>query len=140
MKKHKDGTLPKQTSDVWVFGSNDAGIHGAGAAKIARTIYDRPNGANTAYGLYTSSNLQESYAIATKDEYFNVHSLSYIRPQVDIFISYVIANSRKEFFLTRLGCGLAGYEDEQIAPMFTDLKDSLNLSFPESWAVILENK
>lgn len=67
-KYHKDGTMPPETHWVWVFGSNLSGIHGAGAAKIANKVYDRPYGVNTAVGIYSSSNLQESYAIPTKDQ------------------------------------------------------------------------
>lgn len=131
---HKDGSMPKETWTVFVFGSNLAGIHGAGAAKVANKIYDRPYG--TGVGFYQSCNLQESYAIPTKNEKIRRLSLDEIQKHVDTFIEFAYNNSSKTFFVTRVGCGLAGYLDSEIAPMFRGCNQNCN--FPEQWKQYLE--
>lgn len=124
MRFHRDGTLPTN-GEIFVFGSNLAGIHGAGAAKVARELF----GAQRGQGQGLCGN---SYAIATKDENFNVIDLETIARKVRIFNLYTQMSSQSEarWFVTRVGCGLAGYSDSQIAPMF---KDAINCSFAESW-------
>jgi hypothetical protein len=128
MKFHKDGTLP-QNGEVFVFGSNLAGIHGAGAAKIAHQKFGAIYGAGM--GL-----MGRSWAIPTKDKLLNTLSLSDIERHIHIFV-----NDAPKFFpehnwfVTRVGCGLAGYKDEQIAPMFRGAK---NCSFAEEWRPYLE--
>lgn len=130
-KFHIDGSLPKRTHYVWVFGSNLSGIHGAGAAKIAHTIYNRPY--YTEHGTYVSGNLQESYAIPTKSVTLTVLPIKIIQLYVDVFIRHVELNENKEFFVTRIGCGLAGYKDSDIAPLFSKLSNRNNVSFAEEW-------
>lgn len=121
---HRDGTLPTN-GEIFVFGSNLAGIHGAGAAKVAREMFGAQQG--TGQGL-----CGHSYAIATKDENFNVIDLETIARAVKYFNIYTQLTSQANtlWFVTRVGCGLAGYSDSQIAPMF---KDAINCSFAESW-------
>lgn len=136
MKFHVDGTLPPETHWVWVFGSNLAGIHGGGAARVAHKIYDRPYGFNTAFGLHTSINLQESFAIPTKDTSIRTLPLYYIEEFVEMFRDYVEEHPNKMFFVTRIGCQLAGYENSDIAPMFKGFPD--NCSFAEEWREFLE--
>lgn len=131
MRFHKDGTLPPQTHWVWVFGSNLAGIHGGGAARVAKDIYNRPYGTETAEGLYTSYNLQESYAIPTKDRRLQSLQLDQIQHHVEIFRKHVEENPSKIYFVTRIGCVLAGYENEDIAPMFKGFPH--NCSFADEW-------
>lgn len=87
-----------------------------------------------------SSNLRESYAIPTKDEQIRTMSINEIRPYVDQFIEFVKANPRKHFFVTRIGCGLAGYKDSEIAPLFGELTDVDNVSFAENWKPFLKKK
>lgn len=121
---HRDGTLPTN-GEVFVFGSNLAGIHGAGAAKVARDVF----GAQQGIGQGLNG---RSYAIATKDKDFNVLDLETIAHAVKYFNLYTQLSSEAStmWFVTRVGCGLAGYSDSQIAPMF---KDAINCSFAESW-------
>lgn len=133
---HKDGTLPKQTHHCFVFGSNLAGIHGAGAARIAHDIFNRPYG--NGIGYYVSENLQSSFAIPTKDENIQTMRLSEIIPYVKEFIQFVTNNPQKQFFITRIGCGLAGYQDHVIAPLFSDLNGYMNVSFAEEWKEYIE--
>lgn len=122
MKFHRDGTLPTN-GEIWVFGSNLAGIHGAGAARVARDQFGAPLGAGM--GL-----MGKSYAIPTKDKYLNTLDLAYIELFVDHFKDFTNLYYPVEFFVTRVGCGLAGYRDEDIAPLF---KGAMNCSFAEEW-------
>lgn len=126
---HPDGTLPNDDS-IFVFGSNLAGIHGAGAALIARKYY----GAKIGFGIGLHG---RSYAIPTKDENIKTLEINKIRPFVEDFIKFTKQNPDKRFFITRIGCGLAGYKDGDIAPMF---KGAINCSFPEEWRLYIEHK
>lgn len=123
---HKDGTLPPN-HEVFVFGSNLAGIHGAGAAKVAQQQF----GAQYGIGKGWQPSYR-SYAIPTKDRNIDTISLEEIKIYVDDFLRltvnpFVVNNG---YFVSRIGCGLAGYKDEQIAPMF---KGAENCSFAENW-------
>jgi hypothetical protein len=130
MEFHKDGKKPRK-NQVFVFGSNKAGRHGAGAAKAAHKHY----GAE----YYTGFGLQgRSYAIPTKDFSIQTLPLEDIKYYVDIFLRFASTNPQMEFMVTRIGCGLAGYEDKDIAPMFKGASD--NCSFAEQWKPFLEEK
>jgi hypothetical protein len=109
---------------VFVFGSNLAGRHGKGAALHARQNY----GAVYGKGSGPQGN---SYAIPTKDEKLNSLPLEAIERYVAAFIRYAKANQNVEFQVTRIGCGLAGYADAQIAPMFKDAP--ANCKLPLNW-------
>lgn len=129
-KFHKDGTLPLN-GEIFVFGSNLAGIHGAGAAKIAHQKF----GAVYGRGLGFQG---RSYAIPTKDYDIRTISLDEIKHYVKIFVDrtnddFIINHG---YFVTRVGCGLAGYTDDQIAPLF---KGARNCSFVEAWRPYLED-
>ena len=123
MKFHKDGSKPLN-GQIFVFGSNLAGIHGAGAALTARLNY----GARLGVGIGITGH---SYAIPTKDENFDCLSLDQIKVYVDTFIEYTKTYPTTTFFITRVGCGLAGNHDSDIAPMFNNCGD--NCSFAEQW-------
>lgn len=126
---HKDGTLPTN-GEIFVFGSNLAGIHGAGAAKVALEKFGAQWGQGQGYqGL--------SYAIATKDKDLNPRDLATIAYAIKIFNigTQISSHANTRWFVTRVGCGLAGFKDEQIAPLF---KDAINCSFAESWRPYLE--
>lgn len=116
------------TKKIFVFGSNLAGRHGAGAAKYARQHY----GAIYGQGIGLQG---DSYAIPTKDHNIETLPLSEIKRYVDMFLAFARSNPKLEFQLTRIGCGLAGYKDEQIAPMFVGLPR--NVIVPEEWAYYL---
>ena len=128
---HKDGTLP-QNGEIFVFGSNLAGIHGAGAAKVAASRF----GAQFGDGIGWMRDFQ-SYAIPTKGYLFDVLPLDIIEKDIKQFVrltkdEFVI---NRGYFVTRVGCGLAGYKDEQIAPLFRGAK---NCSFAEEWRQYLD--
>lgn len=128
-KFHKDGTIPHSPEfslleqPVWVFGSNLAGIHGAGAAKVARELY----GAQWGHGLGMTGH---TYAIATKDDKIENLDFDFIEAQIGLFVEATKRCLQYEWFVTRVGCGLAGYKDEKIAPLF---RGAVNCSFAEQW-------
>lgn len=115
---------------IFVFGSNLAGRHGAGAALYAKihhgAVYGQGRGRQG-----------ESYAIPTKDANINTLPLVEIKREVDLFLEYARNHPEERFFVTRIGCGLAGYENEQIAPMFRDSPP--NCILDNSWNIILNS-
>jgi len=122
MKFHEDGTQAA-AGEIFVFGSNESGIHGAGAAAAALDFY----GAKWGHGFGFSG---QSFAIPTKDWVINSLSLS----QISFYVKRFILVSKiidKQFFITRIGCGLAGYKDCHIAPMFKGIGD--NCDMPIQW-------
>jgi hypothetical protein len=130
MKTHKDGSRPLD-GEIFVFGSNLAGRHGLGAAKAARKYYGAIYGQGI--GLQGSS-----YGIPTKDLFIKTLNLPVIKKHVSDFVQFTNDNPDTSFFITRIGCGLAGYKDDQIAPMFLGLGD--NCSIPEQWEKYLNLK
>ena len=108
MSKEIGGSPPT----IFVFGSNLAGRHGKGAARHARLRC----GAVYGVGVERTGN---AYAIPTKDEKLHTLTLDRIQAYVDEFLQFACAHPDLIFQVTRVGCGLAGYKDEQIAPMFS---------------------
>lgn len=116
---------------ILVFGSNLRGIHGAGCALYARKHY------GAVYGVGVGRTGQ-CYAIPTKDSNIRTLPLDAIFNYVYEFLRYARANPDLRFFVTRIGCGLAGYKDEQIAPMFKGAPDNCDL--PEEWKEYTEER
>lgn len=122
---HTDGSVPdQQDSHVLVFGANLAGRHGCGAARLAYDQYGACYGLGQ--GFYGNS-----YAIPTKDANLNVCSLDLVRHYVDEFKTFAESHPEYQFWVTRVGCGLAGYTNDQIAPMFAGSPS--NCDFPVEW-------
>lgn len=111
-------------SAVFVFGSNLAGRHGKGAALAARNLH----GARYGVGEGRTGN---AYAIPTKTGDLRSRGLAEILTSIEVFKGYARANPGLTFQVTRVGCGLAGYRDEQIGPMFADAPG--NCMLPEEW-------
>jgi hypothetical protein len=105
---------------IFVFGSNLAGRHGKGAALYAR----KHHGAVYGQGRGRQGN---SYAIPTKDSYLETLPLSAIEGYVDRFLAYAADHPELTFQVTAIGCGLAGYKPEQIAPMFENALTNVEL-------------
>jgi hypothetical protein len=111
-------------TDIFVFGSNLAGRHGAGAARYAL----EKKGAV----LFQGEGLQgESYGIATKDDWLRTRGLVEIERSVIEFIRFAELHPELTFDVTPIGCGLAGYKREQIRPMFADMP--ANCRFNATW-------
>lgn len=115
---------------IFVFGANLAGIHGAGAALTAYHKY----GAQMGRGVGLSGN---SYAIPTKNQLMHSLTLPQVKVYVDQFISFAKKNSEMHFKVTQIGCGLAGFSPEEIAPLFKDAPS--NCAFDEKWKPYLGN-
>ena len=113
---------------IFVFGSNLAGRHGKGAALFAK----QNHGAIYGQGIGLQGN---SYAIPTKDKYIKTLPLSEISNHVFDFLVFAEKNPELTFVVTPIGCGLAGYTPEQIAPMFIDAPNNCILP-PEFKAVL----
>lgn len=113
---------------VFVFGSNEAGIHGAGAAKTAMEKYEMPYGKS--YGHYGNA-----FGIPTKNERIQTLDLNVIHLYVNGFIAFAMGRPKLTFKVTRIGCGLAGYNNMDIAPMFRGAPK--NCQFDEAWRVWL---
>lgn len=109
-------------NEVFVFGSNEAGIHGKGAAKTA-IKWGAKYG--TGYGLQGNT-----YAIPTKDKNIQTLSVDRIKPYVDIFIEFVKEHPELTFLVTEIGCGLAGFKPKDIAPLFNEVKELENVHLP----------
>lgn len=108
---------------IFVFGSNLAGRHGKGAALHAR----QHHGATYGQG----EGLQgDSYAVPTKDANLRTLPLDTIAKHVESFLMFA-RQFNATFVVTRIGCGLAGYTDSQIAPMFKDAPS--NCTLPDDW-------
>lgn len=126
---HEDKTAPNPARAIFVFGSNTAGRHGAGAALMAAKHY----GAVAGVGAGAAG---RSYAIPTKNERLEVIPLETVAESAAFFLSYARAHPQERFFVTRVGCGLAGYADAQVAPLFAGA--SANCSFAEAWRPFLQ--
>lgn len=109
---------------IFVFGSNLSGIHGAGAARFALENH----GAKWGQGIGLQGN---SYGIPTKDENIETLPLRQIQKHVDVFMKFAAEHPGLTFRVTRIGCGLAGYTDNQIAPMFAGAPQ--NCELPDGW-------
>ena len=111
--------------DVFVFGSNLAGMHGGGAAMQAFRHF----GAEWGNGVGPQG---QSYAIPTMQG-----GVETIKPYVDDFIEYARECDQNTFYVTRIGCGIAGFTDEEIAPLFDEALDLYNVRLPESFVKII---
>ena len=116
------------SGQVFVFGSNLAGRHGKGAALFAR----QHHGAIYGQGWGRQGN---SYGIPTKDAKLKTLPLSTIKNYVCGFLEHAEQMIHEDFQLTPVGCGLAGYAPEQIAPMFANAPT--NVIIPEEFRLIL---
>lgn len=107
--------------DIFVFGSNLEGNHGGGAAWTAY----RKFGAVMGQGVGLQG---QSYGIPT------MHGgLEAIAPYVDEFVAFAKAHPEMRFLVTRVGCGIAGFSDKEIAPLFSEATDVENICLPRSF-------
>ena len=108
-------------NEIFVFGSNLQGMHGGGAARAAMDRF----GAIWGQGVGMQG---QCYAIPT------MHGgVDAIRPYVDEFIEYAMQHPELTFLVTRIGCGIAGFRDEQMAPLFAPAFNLPNVVLPKSF-------
>lgn len=112
--------------DIFVFGSNLQGMHCGGAARTALQKF----GAVMGQGVGIQG---QSYAIPTMQG-----GVETIKPYVDQFIDLAREWDQNTFYVTRIGCGIAGFTDEEIAPLFDEAYDLYNVRLPKSFAEIIE--
>ena len=110
-----------KSDEVFVFGSNLHGHHGGGAARAAINKF----GAIWGQGVGLQG---QSYAIPTMQG-----GVETIKPYVDQFVNFAKEHTELFFYVTRIGCGIAGFKDSDIAPLFKDAKDVRNICLPESF-------
>ena len=113
-------------NEIFVFGSNLAGMHGGGAARLARIRW----GAVMGQGVGLQG---RTYAIPTMQG-----GPETIKPYVDEFIAFAKAHPELRFLVTEIGCGIAGFTPSQIAPLFAGAADVPNILLPARfWDVLL---
>ena len=112
-------------NEIFVFGSNHAGSHGGGAARFA---YDR-FGAIWGQGVGLQG---QSYAIPTMQG-----GVETIKPYVDQFIRFAKQHPEYKFLVTKIGCGIAAFKIEEIAPLFKDALDVENVILPKDFMEVL---
>ena len=112
--------------EIFVFGSNLKGMHAGGAAYVALEKF----GAKLGQGVGLQG---QSYAIPTMQG-----GVDSIRPYVNEFIAYAQFHTEMKFLVTRIGCGIAGYKDGEIAPLFRNAVNVENIYLPAAWWAILE--
>ena len=111
-------------NEIFVFGSNLEGMHGGGAARLAYNKF----GAIWGQGVGLQG---QSYGIPT------MHGgIEDIKPYVDEFIEFAKSHPELIFLVTRIGCGIAGFRDEEIAPLFKECIEIDNVILPESFVTI----
>lgn len=122
-----------RTGEVFVFGSNEAGKHGKGAAKTARKW-----GAIYGQGVGLQG---QTYGIPTKNRQIKTLPIPAIAIYVKQFIEFAKENKELKFLVVEIGCMLAGYNPEDIAPLFIDAINIPNICLPERfWDVIAPMK
>ena len=112
-------------NEIFVFGSNLRGWHQGGAAKHAQRYF----GAVWGQGAGLQG---QSYAIPTMQG-----GVDTIKPYVDDFIAFACENPEQRFLVTRIGCGIAGFKDEEIAPLFRMALHLNNIVLPYEFVKVL---
>ncbi|KWW27877.1 MAG: hypothetical protein AUK63_2030 [bacterium P3] len=111
IKSLKDG-------EIFVFGSNLAGAHAGGAARVAVEKF----GAVMGQGVGLQG---QSYAIPTMQG-----GVDTILPYVEEFIRFADMHPELTFLVTRIGCGIAGFTPAEIAPLFAGAINVPNIHLP----------
>ena len=114
-------------NEIFVFGSNLAGAHAGGAARVAHVRF----GAVWGQGVGLQG---QSYAIPTMQG-----GVETIKPYVDEFVSFAAEHKEYKFLVTRIGCGIAGFTPDEVAPLFVSALDLENVILPQDFVEVLEN-
>ena len=117
-----------KANEVFVFGSNLNGFHAGGAARIAMEKF----GAVWGKGVGLQG---QSYAIPTMQGGGET-----IKPYVDEFVQFVKSHDELTFYVTRIGCGIAGFNDKDIAPLFADALNMETVILPKPFVECIEDK
>jgi hypothetical protein len=112
------------SNEIFVYGANEAGIHGAGAAKTAMKW-------GAKYGEFGFNG--QTYGIPTKDANIQTLSLERIKKYVDEFLIFATEHPDLVFLVTPIGTGLAGLRTEDVAPLFKRALEIKNIVLPEGF-------
>lgn len=123
-----------KVTEVFVFGSNEDGIHNDDNSKLAHQKWKALWG----YGVGMLS--QQTYGIPTKKNPNVVLPLEKIKKYVDDFVIFAKMNQSKHFYVTKIGCESNNYDPKDIAPLFKNAVDIKNISFPQCFWDILNYK
>lgn len=118
-------------NEIFVFGSNELGRHGKGAALAAIQKFGAKCGVG--YGLQG-----QSFAIPTKSNPYDSLPIGEIKIYVDQFIEFAKENKHLIFMITEIGCGLARFKVEQIAPLFTNAINLENIYLPKRFVEVIK--
>ena len=126
MKYTPENITHLEPNQIFVYGANEAYIHGAGAARLAMRW-------GAKYGV--DGLVGQTYGIPTKDRQIYTLPLDKIRVHVDDFLSFAFSHQEYEFLVTKIGCGLALYKPKDIAPLFKIIKTGVfeNVILPEEF-------
>lgn len=113
-----------ESNQVFVFGSNLAGLHNGGAAKQAHADFNAEIGVGE--GL-----TGQCYAFPTLDSGLNKLNVGELGRSRDNFYRCAVLNPDKEFLLTKVGCGIAGFPEEQMKALFESVPS--NVILPTDW-------
>ena len=122
-----DGISSLGPNDIFVFGSNLQGRHAGGAARVAMSRF----GAIFGQGVGLQGN---TYAIPTMQG-----GVETIKPYVDEFIDFAKTRSDLTFYVTKIGCGIAGFTFEEIAPLFSDAIGESNVRLPKEFVDLIKS-
>lgn len=125
-KVSEDKIYRLNEDEIFVFGSNLAGVHGAGAAALAKTKF----GAKIGVGFGFTG---QCYAIPTKDWDIKTMPLRVVGNYIQCFLFDAIQHPHLKFLITQVGCGLAGFTTEQIAPFFFEREVPSNVYLPKAF-------
>lgn len=127
---HEDMTQPVLPNSLFVFGSNLAGRHGSGSARAA---YDHYGAAMGVFNGHTG----DAYAIPTVDTAIQPLPIEVIGMYIDELHQFAKIYPNFNLFVTRLGCGIAGFTDEEVARQFANVSWTGNFDFPIEWKPFL---
>jgi hypothetical protein len=126
MKYTPENITHLEPNQIFVYGANEKGVHGAGAARLALRW-------GAKMGQYEL--VGQTYGIPTKDKKIQTLPLDKIQVHVDTFLATAFSHTEYEFLVSKIGCGLAGYRPEDIAPLFKIIKTGVfeNVILPEEF-------
>lgn len=133
LRKSSGHVVSLKPNEIFVFGSNLAGRHGKGTALQAKNKFGAVYGVG--YGR-----TGQCYAIPTKDEQLRVLPIQHIAKSVGQFIIFAEQQPELTFLVTEIGCGLAGYKPDQIAPLFKKAETLENIKLPITFMDILRRQ
>jgi len=111
-------------NEIFVFGSNQRGAHAGGAARLAKEKFGAREGVGE--GL-----TGQSYAFPTLTANFEKVSRASLEASRDRLFNTARRNPDKTFLLTKIGCGIAGFTEDEIRPLFKNAP--ANVTLPDEW-------